>query len=103
PTTPTSHTYTLSLHDALPILPSSMPKTCDGWSRTGTENLVWGVAPAAAEIESRASLNTGPTVLSASCKVVPRAPQSAGRTILPLDRKSTRLNSSHLGISYAVF
>src|SRR5258705_8245838 len=27
----------------------------------------------------------------------------AERTVLPLDRKSTRLNSSHLGISYAVF
>src|SRR5262245_15691411 len=26
-----------------------------------------------------------------------------GRTAAPLDRKSTRLNSSHLGISYAVF
>src|SRR5438045_5505462 len=25
------------------------------------------------------------------------------RTVLGLDRKSTRLNSSHLGISYAVF
>src|SRR5262245_64576308 len=31
---------------------------------------------------------------------VPKAPASAGA---PLDRKSTRLNSSHLGISYAVF
>src|SRR5262245_65331344 len=30
----------------------------------------------------------------------PRAPRV---TRLPLDRKSTRLNSSHLGISYAVF
>src|SRR5205814_8290665 len=28
---------------------------------------------------------------------------AAGPASLPLDRKSTRLNSSHLGISYAVF
>src|SRR5258705_10458501 len=30
-------------------------------------------------------------------------PGSAGRDFRILDRKSTRLNSSHLGISYAVF
>src|ERR1039458_10788159 len=28
---------------------------------------------------------------------------SVGRDVFSLDRKSTRLNSSHLGISYAVF
>src|SRR5438045_7087620 len=33
-----------------------------------------------------------------------RSPVSRGhRSRLPRDRKSTRLNSSHLGISYAVF
>src|SRR5262245_65237757 len=37
-----------------------------------------------------------PWVASAS----PRSPTSAARSA---DRKSTRLNSSHLGISYAVF
>src|SRR5262245_64623078 len=30
-------------------------------------------------------------------------PDDSGRALHPLDRKSTRLNSSHLGISYAVF
>src|ERR1035438_7452023 len=34
--------------------------------------------------------------------VGPRAP-AAERNVLGVDRKSTRLNSSHLGISYAVF
>src|SRR5205814_8734991 len=29
--------------------------------------------------------------------------RSAGRSLIDADRKSTRLNSSHLGISYAVF
>src|SRR5262245_64441764 len=32
--------------------------------------------------------------------LIPRGPRSS---VLSLDRKSTRLNSSHLGISYAVF
>src|SRR5262245_66357292 len=58
--TATTEIYTLSLHDALPIWPRSVP----GRGRTS------------------------------------RAP--AGTRCWP-DRKSTRLNSSHLGISYAVF
>src|ERR1035438_5913893 len=33
----------------------------------------------------------------------PRLPTIRGRMIWDTDRKSTRLNSSHLGISYAVF
>src|SRR5437899_5405484 len=76
-------TYTLSLHDALPIYvrrghralgdraPGSSPAAVDCGGRIGTgrvvrERLLPGLSPA-------------------------------------LDRKSTRLNSSHLGISYAVF
>src|SRR5882724_3459372 len=42
----------------------------------------------------------------AAADPLPRAqPEQPQRTFLagPLDRKSTRLNSSHLGISYAVF
>src|ERR1035438_4273012 len=31
------------------------------------------------------------------------APPCTRRSLMPPDRKSTRLNSSHLGISYAVF
>src|SRR5215475_15720659 len=56
--TATTEIYTLSLHDALPILRPSHP------------SLRWG-----------------------------RWDQSC----LPQDRKSTRLNSSHVKISYAVF
>src|SRR5262245_62691307 len=36
---------------------------------------------------------------SAACSAAP----SRGPLAIPRDRKSTRLNSSHLGISYAVF
>src|SRR5947199_9324701 len=61
--TATTEIYTLSLHDALPIL-------CCSWE------------------PSRAL----------------RLPMKRHRSsACPLDRKSTRLNSSHLGISYAVF
>src|SRR5436309_11282479 len=63
--TPTTEIYTLSLHDALPILPThtrtSWPRFCPEGHRPSTRR---GVAA---------------------------------------DRKSTRLNSSHVKISYAVF
>src|ERR1035438_9849981 len=48
---------------------------------------------------------TGPNEI-ASPAMLPASPPSSyaqGRCMAQLDRKSTRLNSSHLGISYAVF
>src|SRR5256885_7289869 len=76
--TATTEIYTLSLHDALPI--------CIGrWTPCGVAGF-WRLQ------------RQGPTF--------PHGPQSAhGRTGFggPEDRKSTRLNSSHLVISYAVF
>src|ERR1035438_824028 len=54
----------------------------------------------------REHLAVGPvTPLPASVGVfeVVRPPRPEGHDIQPIDRKSTRLNSSHLGISYAVF
>src|SRR5258705_4390910 len=65
--TATTEIYTLSLHDALPILPHAPGSRSSG--------------PAHAGRRARA------------CGTRPRQQ----------DRKSTRLNSSHLGISYAVF
>src|SRR5437870_9320326 len=67
---PTTHIYTLSLHDALPI------------SRTW-ESDTWN-----ADQHSRKDLRSAI-----------RDPRSK----VPGDRKSTRLNSSHVAISYAVF
>src|SRR5438132_6343796 len=64
--------YTLSLHDALPILPIEEP---------------------AATVTSR-TLDTAAMLGRAS----PRKPMD-----WMVDRKSTRLNSSHTVISYAVF
>src|SRR5262245_63095414 len=74
----TTEIYTLSLHDALPI-----------WSREALGG--------AAEGE--------PSQPSAGAAVAPPRNRSMNetQTLLLRDRKSTRLNSSHLGISYAVF
>src|SRR5690606_41591846 len=78
--TATTEIYTLSLHDALPILPLAQRQRA---ARTG---------------HARGGR--------------PRAPRRAGRHRARraargrrgrLDRKSTRLNSSHVKISYAVF
>src|SRR5258705_3335997 len=66
--TATTEIYTLSLHDALPILPRGQP-----------HGPYW--------------LLCGPS----------RWARDTGYRKGGVDRKSTRLNSSHLGISYAVF
>src|SRR5207247_11333775 len=72
----TTQTYTLSLHDALPISESSAAGGCGALS-----------APEGLRLSTIfASLSCTPT------------PCSSKR-----DRKSTRLNSSHEWISYAVF
>src|SRR5205807_9802515 len=67
---PTTEIYTLSLHDALPIL----------WAWGGSVRLAFPACP-------RAS----------------RAASPFPNWLNWRDRKSTRLNSSHLVISYAVF
>src|SRR5205814_9917110 len=78
--------FTLSLHDALPIStmqvpvmerPSSIPEEFDDHARLMMDLIV-------------IAYQTDMTRV-VSCMIV------------KLDRKSTRLNSSHLGISYAVF
>src|SRR5438045_7301742 len=73
--TPTPQLYTLSLHDALPI------------SHSGQSTTVPWIA-----LESFLEQ-------SLRLRVMLRIQFDASQ----LDRKSTRLNSSHLGISYAVF
>src|SRR5438045_9094613 len=70
--TATTAIYTLSLHDALPILP-----------------------PARAALARR--------LASALATRYAITLDASGDPEAFLDRKSTRLNSSHLGISYAVF
>src|SRR5262245_64338545 len=73
--TATTEIYTLSLHDALPIFTRFIQR--------------FGL-PALLDTEGKAYTDGGLAYLKLS---------ESGL----LDRKSTRLNSSHLGISYAVF
>src|SRR5690349_25054982 len=79
--------YTLSLHDALPICAKA------GRSRPGkTFSEILAMA-CAIRLTFRCLLRT-------ACGAT--TTYSAGRT-RPTDRKSTRLNSSHVETSYAVF
>src|SRR3712207_7983228 len=87
--TATTEIYTLSLHDALPI-------STDGVDPTASSGNVY----------------SGPFQISSegTTTVKFRAIDNAGnleavqsRTVKLEDRKSTRLNSSHANISYAVF
>src|SRR5690242_21322840 len=82
--TATTEIYTLSLHDALPI------------SGTGSR---------AAEVQRRLDRSGVPHLLLQRDRLLyallPDGPLEAEP--LRQDRKSTRLNSSHMSISYAVF
>src|SRR5690349_4889935 len=83
--TPTPHIYTLSLHDALPI------------------------SPAASVRRNRAGRGGSHRYRCARDLPVPagtrpdRQPTGRAPGAVRGDRKSTRLNSSHVEISYAVF
>src|SRR2546426_7089635 len=82
--TATTEIYPLSLHDALPISFSTSSPAC-----SASSTLCWMPRPATI------------TSATSSCCVVVRTTHFPPR--VPRDRKSTRLNSSHLVISYAVF
>src|SRR5690349_23555317 len=78
----TTEIYTLSLHDALPI------STSTSWSQlccAKAREAVYGMAP------------SDPAATAAPAPLALRNPRRL------TDRKSTRLNSSHVEISYAVF
>src|SRR3989442_1922580 len=84
--TATTEIYTLSLHDALPILESKVqfPKVP---RRTATSIILLAV------------LLAGIITPTGVCALMCERHEGAD----PGDRKSTRLNSSHVRISYAVF
>src|SRR5205085_10352676 len=89
--TPTTHIYTLSLHDALPISAARLSLAPDR-ARTGLPFATGGEAP------PRRGAQPPSRLLSEAAGF----PEPA-RLKLRVDRKSTRLNSSHSQISYAVF
>src|SRR5207249_7224097 len=76
---PPPQLYPLSLHDALPISKRSTAATC-----SCTIPTILSVPASSASSPRRLTIRT--------------SPRSSSR-----DRKSTRLNSSHVSISYAVF
>src|SRR5699024_12269777 len=75
--------YTLSLHDALPI-----------------SQVTWDEEPVATAVSAGAELETGVAASTGYNGYDESGAQSANNN---RDRKSTRLNSSHVSISYAVF
>src|SRR3712207_7416497 len=81
--TATTEIYTLSLHDALPI------------SRL-TNNRIATAIPAKI-VEITYSTNFDPNEIKRGYFIL------TATAATPRDRKSTRLNSSHANISYAVF
>src|SRR5439155_13694987 len=89
--TATTEIYTLSLHDALPIL-MSMPfdEMMDAMVPTYQKHFTRG------ELDALTAFYSSPT----GQKILREMPAIMSEAI---DRKSTRLNSSHVAISYAVF
>src|SRR5258705_10154496 len=68
---------------------------------TWTEGLVWGIVFAAATTGLRETIAW--VQMPADTPMVWRVVTGLAYLAVLGDRKSTRLNSSHLGISYAVF
>src|SRR5690349_23701339 len=89
--TSSTEIYTLSLHDALPIF-RSYPKVA--LSQESTKQ--------ASGPPHRSSHPSSPPCYSTSTPSLPNRSHPVQRPNL-VDRKSTRLNSSHVEISYAVF
>src|SRR5437773_12425920 len=88
--TPTPTIYPLSLHDALPIL-TITTENCDAASGVPHRQRANGrQSTREVEMPSRREFIAG-------------VGGTARRLSLFQDRKSTRLNSSHITISYAVF
>src|SRR5436309_12580543 len=97
----TTVTYPLSLHDALPIFIREM----------ATSNPRWGAERLRGELLKLGIRVCTRTVQRYKRRARPAAPGNVGRPSCGItsrgratsDRKSTRLNSSHVKISYAVF
>src|SRR3712207_8830968 len=87
--TATTEIYTLSLHDALPIYA--------GFDRKRDSRRLRHVEPGHQHVVTPGEIGRGGRVTHRRHDVPALAGEQLG------DRKSTRLNSSHANISYAVF
>src|SRR3712207_9410092 len=85
--TATTEIYTLSLHDALPIWVADTPGAA---SVLPWHTVAW--------LHKRKRIQFEPLGTDATTRLYLAYPKAT-----PQDRKSTRLNSSHANISYAVF
>src|SRR5205814_8559883 len=98
-----SHVYSFSLHDALPI-----SELLD-WLATELVEQHWSLKAMHRLIVTSATYRQSSTVSPGLVQRDPfnrllgRGPRFRMEAEMLRDRKSTRLNSSHLGISYAVF
>src|SRR5690242_21532091 len=91
---PPTRIYTLSLHDALPI---SFPDVWRGAQRTESAP----VRKPDRKYRGQGGAGwIGPALLAPFVSRRRHPPSHPGKAA---DRKSTRLNSSHMSISYAVF
>src|SRR5205814_10655080 len=95
--------YTLSLHDALPIC-LTFRQRCNPAVSPTPEDACYPAA--SAPLRKRPQKGSSPD--RSRCRSPPPCSAAVRTPRSPLhrmrqDRKSTRLNSSHLGISYAVF
>src|SRR3712207_8139087 len=91
--TATTEIYTLSLHDALPILlQNALHYSVDSWASVRVN-----VEPEKNIVEVVCKSRGRPEQIERLKQIFHRMEQE------PEDRKSTRLNSSHANISYAVF
>src|SRR5690606_40727385 len=92
--------YTLSLHDALPISFEAPGGSLRRWPATSLQRLAPPIpAAASAAGTPRSRSPAGARRRSPEALWFPRCL----RRFPKRDRKSTRLNSSHVKISYAVF
>src|SRR5207247_10386073 len=89
-TTPTPTLYTLSLHDALPI----------SGIFTGTTN---SLSHTLRQSKDRYTIRAGRNLPDKEFRYLRTVIVTACTNGVTIDRKSTRLNSSHEWISYAVF
>src|SRR5690606_41947288 len=101
-TAPT-HIYPLSLHDALPIF-MQLPSVTAGGSGPGQNTIyIRGVASTTPNLTTAGVAGLSPNV---AFYLDEQPLAQPGRNLdvyaADLDRKSTRLNSSHVKISYAV-
>src|SRR5690606_39455620 len=96
-----SELYALSLHDALPISYTRYSITWPSYLPASPHRLTTTIrVPCSQPADSR---RRRPTFWTVSTTDSPLGADTRVREYQPVDRKSTRLNSSHVKISYAVF